>query len=91
MTKLDITLSADKELQSICCKRQVDQVSRTILDIASDPFMRETRDLENNPGVRYIAVENFYILYYVAESAGEDKPRLVSIMGVLNGPYHPLH
>ena len=91
MSRLAVSLSAYKELGLIHSRELLERVGSAIFDLVEDPFMPGTLDLDNNPGIRYVGIEDTYILYCVAEPKEADESREIIILGVLNGYYHPLH
>src|SRR5213592_3034084 len=56
-----------------------------IIGLADDPHPPGSSLLKGIGGCYYIAIDDYYILYHLDEEEG------LTVLGVLHGPYHPLH
>ena len=83
--KFSVTYSAYREMEQIpqTPLRQIGEVIKTLPD---DPHRPGSSRLQGIGGCYYFAVENYYILYHI-----DDKEEELTVLGVLNGPYHPIH
>jgi mRNA-degrading endonuclease RelE of RelBE toxin-antitoxin system len=82
--KLNITYSAYRELELVP-QSPMRQIGEAIIALADDPTPPGSAVLQGVGGCRYLAIDDYYILYHVDETDG------LTVLGVLSGPYHPLH
>ena len=82
-TRLNITYSAYRELETIP-QSPLRDIGEAIISLAEDPHPPGSTNLKGIGGCYYIAIDDYYILYHVDEEG-------LTVLGVLHGPYHPLH
>jgi mRNA-degrading endonuclease RelE of RelBE toxin-antitoxin system len=82
--KLNITYSAYRELELIP-QSPLRAIGEAIIQLADDPFPPGSSALQGVGGCHYLAIDDYYILYYMDDEEG------LTVLGVLQGPYHPLH
>ena len=56
------------------------------MGLADDPHPAGSSILDGNGGCYYIAIDDWYILYHID---GTDES--LTVLGIVQGPYHPLH
>jgi len=83
-TRLNITYSAYRELETIP-QSPLRDIGEAIIALAEDPHPPGSSLLKGIGGCYYLAIDDYYILYHVDEEDG------LTVLGVLPGPYHPLH
>jgi mRNA-degrading endonuclease RelE of RelBE toxin-antitoxin system len=83
-TKLNITYSAYRELEMIP-QDPLRLIGQAIIGLADDPYPPGSSLLQGVGGCYYLAIDDYYILYHV------DDEGCLTVLGVLQGPYHPLH
>ena len=83
-TRLNITYSAYRELETIP-QSPLRDIGEAIISLAEDPLPPGSTNLKGIGGCYYIAIDDYYILYHLDEEEG------LTVLGVLHGPYHPLH
>src|SRR5437867_10084919 len=83
-TRLNITYSAYRELETIP-QHPLRDIGEAIIALAEDPHPPGSALLKGIGGCYYLAIDDYYILYHVDEEDG------LTVLGVLHGPYHPLH
>ena len=83
-TRLNITYSAYRELETIP-QSPLRDIGEAIISLAEDPHPPGSTNLKGIGGCYYIAIDDYYILYHLDEEDG------LTVLGVLHGPYHPLH
>jgi mRNA-degrading endonuclease RelE of RelBE toxin-antitoxin system len=83
-TRLNITYSAYRELETIP-QSPLRDIGEAIIALAEDPHPPGSNLLKGIGGCYYIAIDDYYILYHVDHDDG------LTVLGVLHGPYHPLH
>jgi hypothetical protein len=83
-TRLNITYSAYRELETIP-QTPLRDIGEAIIALADDPHPPGSSLLKGIGGCYYIAIDDYYILYHMDEEDG------LTVLGVLHGPYHPLH
>ena len=83
-SRLNITYSAYRELENIP-QSPLRLIGEAIIALAEDPHPPGSSLLQGVGGCHYLAIDNYYILYHVDEDDG------LTVLGVLHGPYHPLH
>jgi hypothetical protein len=83
-SKLNITYSAYRELELIP-QNPLRHIGEAIIALAEDPYPPGSALLQGVGGCHYLAIDNYYILYHV------DEEGCLTVLGVLDGPYHPLH
>ena len=81
--RLNITYSAYRELETIP-QSPLRDIGEAIISLADDPRPPGSTILKGIGGCYYIAIDDYYILYHVDEEG-------LTVLGVLHGPYHPLH
>ena len=84
MAKLNITYSAYRELEQIP-QSPLRMIGEAIIGLADDPYPPGSTLLQGVGGCYYLAIDDYYILYHIDEEAA------LTVLGVLQGPYHPLH
>jgi mRNA-degrading endonuclease RelE of RelBE toxin-antitoxin system len=82
-TRLNITYSAYRELETIP-QSPLRDIGEAIISLAEDPHPPGSTNLKGIGGCYYIAIDDYYILYHLDEEG-------LTVLGVLHGPYHPLH
>jgi mRNA-degrading endonuclease RelE of RelBE toxin-antitoxin system len=82
--KLNITYSAYRELELVP-QTPLRAIGEAIIQLADDPHPPGSSELQGVGGCHYLAIDDYYILYYVDDEDG------LTVLGVLQGPYHPLH
>ena len=82
--KLNITYSAYRELELIP-QTPLRAIGEAIIGLADDPHPPGSAILQGVGGCHYLAIDDYYILYHLDEEDG------LTVLGVLQGPYHPLH
>jgi mRNA-degrading endonuclease RelE of RelBE toxin-antitoxin system len=82
--KLNITYSAYRELELIP-QTPLRAIGEAIIQLADDPYPPGSAVLQGVGGCHYLAIDDYYILYHLDEEDG------LTVLGVLQGPYHPLH
>jgi len=82
--RLTITYSAYRELETIP-QTPLRDIGEAIMGLAEDPHPPGSAMLQGVGGCYYLAIDDYYILYHLDE---EDS---LTVLGVLHGPYHPLH
>src|SRR5207247_9207642 len=60
-------------------------IGEAIIGLADDPHPPGSSLLQAIGGCYYLAIDNYYILYHI------DDDGALTVLGVLDGPYHPLH
>ncbi len=83
-TRLNITYSAYRELESIP-QSPLRNIGEAIIALAEDPYPPGSSLLQGVGGCYYLAIDDYYILYHLDDDEG------LTVLGVLHGPYHPLH
>lgn len=83
-TKISITLSAYREMEQIP-QSLLRPIGEGIKGLADELRPPGSAPLKGIDGCFYLAVDDYYILYHMADNS------ILTILGVLNGPYHPLH
>ena len=83
-TRLNITYSAYRELETIP-QSPLRDIGEAIISLAEDPHPPGATNLKGIGGCYYIAIDDYYILYHI------DDDGALTVLGVLDGPYHPLH
>jgi len=83
-TKLNITYSAYREMEQIP-QSLLEPIGEEINGLADEPRPPGSAPLKGIDRCFYLAIDNYYILYHI------DDDGILTILGVLNGPYHPLH
>jgi len=83
-TRLNITYSAYRELETIP-QSPLRDIGEAIIALADDPHPPGSSLLKGIGGCYYLAIDDYYILYHMDEEEG------LTVLGVLHGPYHPLH
>jgi mRNA interferase RelE/StbE len=83
-TRLNITYSAYRELETIP-RTPLREIGEAIIGLANDPHPPGSSLLQGIGGCYYLAIDDYYILYHLDEDEG------LTVLGVLHGPYHPLH
>ena len=83
-TRLNITYSAYRELEMIP-QVPLRHIGEAIIGLAEDPYPPGSSLLQGIGGCYYLAIDNYYILYHI------DDDGALTVLGVLDGPYHPLH
>ena len=84
MAKLNITYSAYRELEQVP-QSPLRLIGEAIIGLADDPYPTGSTVLQGVGGCFYLAIDDYYILYHIDEDAA------LTVLGVLQGPYHPLH
>ena len=84
MAKLNITYSAYRELEQVP-QSPLRLIGEAIIGLADDPYPTGSTTLQGVGGCFYLAIDDYYILYHIDEDAA------LTVLGVLQGPYHPLH
>ena len=82
--RLNITYSAYRELETIP-QSPLRDIGEAIIALANDPHPPGSNLLKGIGGCYYLAIDDYYILYHV------DQEESLTVLGVLHGPYHPLH
>lgn len=82
--RLNITYSAYRELESIP-QSPLRHIGEAIVALADDPHPPGSALLQGIGGCYYLAIDDYYILYHLDDEDG------LTVLGVLQGPYHPLH
>jgi mRNA-degrading endonuclease RelE of RelBE toxin-antitoxin system len=82
--RLNITYSAYRELETIP-QTPLRDIGEAIIGLADDPYPPGSSLLKGVGGCYYLAIDDYYILYHIDEEDG------LTVLGVLHGPYHPLH
>jgi hypothetical protein len=82
--KLNITYSAYRELELVP-QSPMRAIGEAIIALAEDPHPPGSTELQGIGGCHYVAIDDYYILYHLDDD-GE-----LTVLGVLHGPYHPLH
>lgn len=82
--KLNITYSAYRELEMIP-QSPLRLIGEAIIGLADDPYPPGSSLLQGVGGCHYLAIDEYYILYHV------DDEGALTVLGVLQGSYHPLH
>lgn len=82
--KLNITYSAYRELELVP-QTPMRAIGEAIIALADDPHPPGSTALQGIGGCHYVAIDDYYILYHVDEDDG------LTVLGILHGPYHPLH
>ena len=82
--KLNITYSAYRELELIP-QSPLRLIGEAIIGLAEDPYPPGATLLQGVGSCYYLAIDDYYILYHIDDEAG------LTVLGVLQGPYHPLH
>lgn len=82
--KLNMTYSAYRELD-LLPQSPMKAVGEAIIALANDPYPPGSAALQGIGGCHYLAIDDYYILYAV-----DDREDL-TILGVLQGSYHPIH
>ena len=83
-TRLNITYSAYRELETIP-QSPLRNIGEAIISLADDPHPPGSSLLQGIGGCYYLAIDDYYILYHLDQEDG------LTVLGVLHGPYHPLH
>ena len=83
--KLNITYSAYRELELIP-QNPLRLIGEAIIGLADDPYPAGSALLQGVGGCYYLAIDDDYILYHVDDDDGS-----LTVLGVLQGSYHPLH
>jgi hypothetical protein len=83
-TRLNITYSAYRELETIP-QSPLRDIGEAIIALADDPHPPGSSLLKGIGGCYYLAIDEYYILYHLDQEDG------LTVLGVLHGPYHPLH
>lgn len=83
--KLSITYSAYRELEQVP-PQPLRCIGEAIMGLADDPYPPGSAILDGNGGCYYIAIDDWYILYHID---GVDES--LTVLGIVQGPYHPLH
>jgi mRNA interferase RelE/StbE len=83
-TRLNITYSAYRELETIP-QSPLRDIGEAIIGLADDPHPPGSSLLQGIGGCYYLAIDDYYILYHLDDEDG------LTVLGVLHGPYHPLH
>ncbi len=83
--KLSITYSAYRELEQVP-PRPLRSIGEIIMGLADDPYPPGSAVLTGNGGCDYIAIDDWSVLYHID---GDDES--LTVLGVVQGPYHPLH
>ena len=83
-TRLNITYSAYRELETIP-QSPLRDIGEAIIGLADDPHPPGSSLLKGIGGCYYLAIDDYYILYHLDGEEG------LTVLGVLHGPYHPLH
>ena len=60
-------------------------IGEAIIALADDPHPPGSSLLKGIGGCYYLAIDEYYILYHLDQEDG------LTVLGVLHGPYHPLH
>jgi len=81
--KLNITYSAYRELELIP-QSPLRAIGEAIVSLADDPYPPGSALLQG-VGCYYLTIDDYYILYHIDEEGA------LTVLGVLQGPYHPLH
>ena len=84
--KLNITYSAYRELELIP-QSPLRLIGEAIIGLADDPYPTGAAVLQGVGGCYYLAIDDYYILYHV----DEEQDGALTVLGVLQGSYHPLH
>jgi len=82
-TRLNITYSAYRELETIP-QSPLRDIGEAIISLAEDPHPPGATNLKGIGGCYYLAIDDYYILYHLDDEG-------LTVLGVLHGPYHPLH
>jgi mRNA-degrading endonuclease RelE of RelBE toxin-antitoxin system len=82
--KLNITYSAYRELEMVP-QDPMRLIGQAIIALADDPYPPGHSLLQGVGGCYYLSIDDYYILYHV------DEEDALTVLGVLQGPYHPLH
>ena len=82
--RLNITYSAYRELEGIP-QSPLRHIGEAIIALADDPHPPGSALLQGIGGCYYLAIDDYYILYHL------DEEDALTVLGVLQGPYHPLH
>jgi ParE toxin of type II toxin-antitoxin system, parDE len=82
--KLNITYSAYRELELVP-QSPMRAIGEAIIALAEDPHPPGSTELQGIGGCHYVAIDDYYILYHIDDEDG------LTVLGVLHGPYHPLH
>ena len=83
-SKLNMTYSAYRELELVP-QTPMRAIGEAIIGLADDPYPPGSSALQGIGGSHYLAIDDYYILYYVDDEEG------LTVLGVLQGSYHPLH
>jgi hypothetical protein len=83
--KLSITYSAYRELEMVP-QVPLRDIGEAIIGLADDPYPPGHALLSGNGGCYYLAIDDWYILYHI--DSGDEA---LTVLGVVQGPYHPLH
>ena len=83
--KLSITYSAYRELEQVP-PQPLRCIGEAIMELANDPYPNGSAVLTGNGGCYYISIDDWYILYFI--DGGDES---LTVLGVVQGPYHPLH
>ena len=82
--RLNITYSAYRELELIP-QAPLRHIGEAIIALAENPYPPGSSLLQGIGGCFYLAIDNYYILYHI------DDDGALTVLGVLDGQYHPLH
>ncbi len=83
--KLSLTYSAYREMEQIP-GGPLRQIGEAILSLADDPLPKGSAVLEGQGGCLYLAIDEYYILYYI-----DQMDDALTVLGVVEGPVHTLH
>ena len=83
--KLSLTYSAYREMEQIP-GAPLQGIGEAILNLADEPHPAGADVLEGLGGCLYLAIDGYYILYYVDEEDGA-----LTVLGVVEGPAPTLH
>lgn len=87
--KLSITYSAYRELEQVP-PQPLRCIGEAIMGLVDNPHPPGSAILTGNGGCYYIAIDDWYILYHI--DADEDaSDESLTVLGIIQGPYHPLH
>jgi hypothetical protein len=82
--KLNITYSAYRELEMVP-QSPMREIGAAIIGLAEYPHPPGSTELNGIGGCHSLAIDDYYILYHIDEEDG------LTVLGILQGPYHPLH